>query len=220
MRTSTTIGQISKALLQAQAKLGAPKKVKPGQVGNQKYLYADLAEVKETYRAPLAEAGLLILHALQETEGHMVLTTTLLHGESGEWFASDYSIAAYAKPQEQGSAITYAKRYNSCALLDLAAEDDDDGAAAQAAASKKKADRAEPKPPVEMPKAPASDGETLTAEEVEKVFKEAKRVGYQKPSELKQFTEPMFGVESVRQVPRSGFERLLRAIAPEPVVAQ
>jgi len=79
----------------------------------------------------------------------MMLETRIIHS-SGEWIASQYPLAAYAKPQEQGSAITYARRYALGALAGLAPEDDD-GKAAQ------EGQRVEPK----SKKAPDMIGESI-----------------------------------------------------------
>jgi hypothetical protein len=131
MQRSETITALAKALSAAQGEMFPPKKSKTAKAGSYSYSYSDLACIKDTYRAAFAKRGLSVIHSLAPVNGHMLLTTTLLH-ESGEWIASDYPIPAYDKPQEQGSALTYFKRYNVCALLDIAPEDeDDDGAAAQ-----------------------------------------------------------------------------------------
>jgi ERF superfamily protein len=135
MRRSDSIVELVKALAAAQKEIEAPKKNATGQVGTRNYKYSNLAEVRDAYRGPLSKHGLIIAHTLTPVDGHVVLATSLLH-TSGEWIASDYPIPSYDKPQEQGSALTYFKRYNVCALLDIVAEDDDDGATAQAAKQK------------------------------------------------------------------------------------
>lgn len=136
LRRSPTIGKLIDALQKAQAAMKPPAKSKTAKVptkagGEYSYKYADLAAVKEAYQKPLTDNGLAVAHSFAFTDGHLLLATTLLH-TSGEWMASDLPVASYDKPQEQGSAFTYYKRYNVCALLDIVAEDDDDGAAAQA----------------------------------------------------------------------------------------
>lgn len=136
MRRSDSIVNLVKALALAQAKIQSPTKSKTASVGTYSYKYADLAAVREAYQGPLSEQGLIVSHSLAPVDGHIVLSTTLLH-TSGEWIASDYPIPVFSKPQEQGSALTYFKRYNVCALLDVVAEDDDDGAQAQAAKAKR-----------------------------------------------------------------------------------
>jgi hypothetical protein len=137
VRRSETIVALVKSLAAAQAEIQPPTKSKTASVGTYSYKYADLAAVREAYQGPLSKQGLIVSHSLAPVDGHIVLSTTLLH-TSGEWIASDYPIPVFAKPQEQGSALTYFKRYNVCALLDVVAEDDDDGKQAQEAATKKK----------------------------------------------------------------------------------
>jgi ERF superfamily protein len=141
-RRSASVVALVKALAEAQAEMEAPKKSKTAKLGTYSYQYADLAAVRDAYRGPLSKRGLVVSHSLTPVDGHVVLTTSLLH-TSGEWIASDYPIPSYDKPQEQGSALTYFKRYNVCALLDIVAEDDDDGATAQAA---ERGRREEPRP--------------------------------------------------------------------------
>jgi hypothetical protein len=54
------------------------------------------------------------------------LTTILMH-ESGEWMKATMPLHMGTKPQEQGSALTYARRYALSAVLGLAVDEDDDG---------------------------------------------------------------------------------------------
>lgn len=138
---SATVGELAKALSAAQALIKAPKKGKEANIGTYKYNYADLADVIEAYRSELSKNGLALVQPMVQRDGHIVLVTKLLHS-SGEWIASEFPLQTYAKPQEQGSAITYARRYAVSSLLGIAAEDDDDGKRAQDAEPRK----AEPKP--------------------------------------------------------------------------
>lgn len=131
---SEQIGELAAALAAAQATIKAPTKGRTAQIKSDKgsygYKYADLADVIDCYREPLSKHDLALTQTLRVDEGHMVLRTTLLH-KSGQWIASEYPLANYNRPQEQGSAITYARRYSVTSLLGIAAEDDDDGQAAQ-----------------------------------------------------------------------------------------
>jgi hypothetical protein len=65
-----------------------------------------------------------------------VLAYALLH-ESGEGRSGEYLLPdpTRARPQDIGSAITYARRYSFCAVTGLVTEEDDDGNLAQQAHS-------------------------------------------------------------------------------------
>ena len=73
----------------------------------------------------LNEVGLHVVHYL--ADGHLI---TSIFDEDGLSVASHFALPHTANPQAVGSAITYAKRYNLCALLNIAEADDDGNAAA------------------------------------------------------------------------------------------
>jgi hypothetical protein len=50
---------------------------------------------------------------------------------SGQWIASEHPLPLSGRPQEIGSALTYARRYSLSALIGIAADEDDDANAAQ-----------------------------------------------------------------------------------------
>jgi len=80
-----------------------------------------LAEIKE----PLFNNGLAVIQ-LPITNG---LTTLLTH-TSGQFISSTMEmIPTKNTPQEQGSALTYMRRYSLASILNLNAEDDDGNAA-------------------------------------------------------------------------------------------
>lgn len=90
--------------------------------------YADLATVLDAIEIEAANCGLVITSGLSHASGVMVLTTTLEHKDSEEKKDSSFPVTG-SKPQEIGSGVTYARRYNIQCLLNLAAEDDDGNAA-------------------------------------------------------------------------------------------
>lgn len=149
---SEKIGALAEALAKAQGAMSSPAKTKLAKIESQKgsysYTYADLADVIEATRKPLADNGLSCCQIISY-DGQALLLTTQLQHASGEWLRSTYPLPLHQRPQDQGSAITYARRYALCALLGIAAEDDDDGAAAQAA--KPAPARAKAAAPVTLP---------------------------------------------------------------------
>jgi len=61
---------------------------------------------------------------MKNTDGGYVVVTTIAHEESGESVQSEFPVFGN-KPQEIGSSISYARRYNIQAMLDIPVEDDD-----------------------------------------------------------------------------------------------
>jgi hypothetical protein len=101
--------------------------------GSYEYKYGDLADLFDATTPSLSANGLTISQWPDLTnDGRFVLVTWLLH-KSGQWMRGQYPLNTYERPQEQGSALTYAKRYAAGAVLGISAELDDDGAAAQSA---------------------------------------------------------------------------------------
>lgn len=157
---SEETGEIAAALAAAQAKFEAVGKDKTAKIdsakGKYQYTYADLASILAAVRKPLSENGLAVVQVITWGEGHSWLVTRLLHS-SGQSIESTYPLREYDRPQEMGSALTYARRYSLTALLGIAAEEDDDGAAAQSGAPREEAPRTAPpraaaRPPVQVPR--------------------------------------------------------------------
>ena len=151
---SQTIGALAEALAKAQGSMESPAKTKRAKIESQKgsysYTYADLSDIIDATRKPLSENGLSVAQIISYDGAALILTTQLQHA-SGEWLRSTYPLPLHQRPQDQGSAITYARRYALCALLGIAAEDDDDGQAAQQA-KPQPAKKPEPKPsPATLP---------------------------------------------------------------------
>jgi hypothetical protein len=106
--------------------------------------YASLENVIETIEAPLGQCG---LSWAQFPDGDGLYT--LITHKSGEWIGAHASLELKGHtPQDQGSAITYMRRYALSAALGLATEEDDDGNAATVAAKAKPA--ALPVPPKQV----------------------------------------------------------------------
>jgi hypothetical protein len=141
MQRSESIASLTKALAAARTQIGSivkdkqatiVGKNKDGGTSKYSYNYADLGSVIDAYTAPLSANGLVLLQPVGgPRDGHLILTTMLAH-ESGEWIAEEYPVAMFQRAQDQGSAITYARRYAAQAFLGLASEDDDGEAASKA----------------------------------------------------------------------------------------
>lgn len=125
MKTSESIKNLSKALLKAQAQMGAAKKDSKNPFF--KSNYADLPTVMEVVKAPLNEAGIIVLQPASHRDGKNFITTTLIHGETGEYMESETEVvsAKANDPQAFGAAQTYARRFGLQSMLFIPAEDDD-----------------------------------------------------------------------------------------------
>jgi hypothetical protein len=88
--------------------------------------FADLADVLEAVRAPLAKHGLSLTQmAVGACDGYVRVVTLVGH-KSGQWCKGVLDMPLAQKtPQGVGSAISYARRYCAMAALGIAAEDDD-----------------------------------------------------------------------------------------------
>jgi hypothetical protein len=119
------------ALHKAQGKIETVRK--NGTNPHFKSKYATLDEVWETVRGALSAAGLVVYCTIETTDGGKQLTTHVAEITSGEELSCSFPIVASgSSPQVIGSAMTYARRYTSTALLEIVTGDglDDDGEAA------------------------------------------------------------------------------------------
>ena len=92
--------------------------------------YATLGSIWDAIREPLAQNGLSIIQ-LASCEQNTVTVTTKLSHKSGQFILASLTMNTRPNPnvQEQGSVITYAKRYALMAITGVSGGDDDDGEA-------------------------------------------------------------------------------------------
>lgn len=88
--------------------------------------YADLASIIEAIKWPLKDSWLALIHASKSSESGFSLVSTLMESTSWESISSEFPLF-WSKPQEVWSSLTYARRYNTLALLDIPTDEDDDG---------------------------------------------------------------------------------------------
>ena len=140
MKTSDTVGAIAKALSAFQSEVGNASKSKENPFFHSKY--ADLGEVLNTVRPLLGKNGLSLAQFPSfegSDQGGIVMVTSLLGHESGEWFSCETTAPVFpttgksgktelVSAQTVGSAITYCRRYAAAAILGIGQEDDDGNA--------------------------------------------------------------------------------------------
>lgn len=106
MRTSETTGALSDAIAKAQAELKNPPKNKIN--SHFKSKYADLQAILETILPVYAKFGIAIFQGTRVSETGIILITRVSF--KNEWVESEYPVCQFASPQQQMSALTYAKR--------------------------------------------------------------------------------------------------------------
>lgn len=127
MQTSEAINELAAALAKAQAEITNP--AKDAQNPHYRSFYADLAAGIGAIKAPLSKHGIAVTQ-LPRLDGDVLMLDTRLIHSSGQWIQSEFPACRFpAKPQEVGSAITYARRYSLFAMVGIAGEDDDGEAA-------------------------------------------------------------------------------------------
>jgi hypothetical protein len=120
--------EVLKALLSAKKDIG--KVAKNAKNPHFKNTYADINALIEAVEPILLDNGLVLLQPVND----LVVTTRIIHAESGEEISSAIALPNASTPQQLGSAITYYRRYTLQSLLSLQAEDDDGNEANKAPA--------------------------------------------------------------------------------------
>lgn len=99
--------------------------------GRMSYKYMQLPTMLAIVKPVLAEEGLALYQAVENE----AVVTCFIHAETGETLCvGAYPMQISDKAQDQGSALTYARRYSLMTALGVMPDKDDDGALAQAIA--------------------------------------------------------------------------------------
>ncbi len=150
-----SIRQLAAAMVRVQAAVqpAAKDAVNP----HFKQRYADLANVWEVCRKPLADNGISVMQFPVFSGGLAGVTTVLIHS-SGEWMENELLLPVSRQdPQGVGICITYARRYSLAAMLGVVADEDTDGAD-KGADRQKQQQGARPPAQPQQPKPPTSTG--------------------------------------------------------------
>lgn len=128
VQTSEQCDQLFTALSAFQGEVQPPKKTATNPHFKSKF--ADLAEVLDAVRGPMAKHGLSLTQMPVGTCDGVVRVVTLVGHKSGQWLKGILDMPLAQKtPQGVGSTVSYARRYCAMAALGIAAEDDDGEAA-------------------------------------------------------------------------------------------
>lgn len=129
MITSEQVDKIFPALIKAQSEMGNAKKSSANPFFKSKY--ADLSEIIEVSKDVLSANGIGIIQSPGGDGNTVTVTARLIH-VSGQWIEDTISLPLTQNtPQAAGSAITYGRRYQLAALMNMAQEDDDGNTASE-----------------------------------------------------------------------------------------
>jgi hypothetical protein len=217
------IPKLAAALARAQGEIYAPLKKRKVDFTDKQgrrvhYNYADLADVIECARLALSKNELAVVHRLAYSPRGFYGMITELHHSSGEklstWYPLPDPVDAAIKPQEFGSALTYARRYSLSAILGIASEEDDDGAEAppakpqkqKAAAVVKPVDPNAP-PPAEPPRA----GGNPTDAQLARLFTIAGERGWSK-EQIKGYLDLRWKLDSTKMLTRPQYDDFIETL--------
>lgn len=106
--------------------------------------YADLAAIRDAVVPALSKNGIALVQVFQIMEFGPAVVTRMMKGQDVIESICPIAVGSTYKPQEFGSAVTYARRYSLAAICGIAAEEDDDANAALSAEPAKKAQAKKP----------------------------------------------------------------------------
>lgn len=132
---SSNINELAGALVEFHKRIGSIKKDSNNPFFKSKY--ASLNTLLDNAIPILCEVGLTVVQVPEHTNS---LTTYLIHAKSGQLIQSTYEMAGNKNTaQEQGSLLSYMRRYSLLAILNLNVSEgeDDDGNAATFGSHKK-----------------------------------------------------------------------------------
>jgi len=128
MRTSENTDKIFPILLQISQE--CPVMVKTATNPHFNSSFVPLPDMQEQLKPILYKHGCFDMQPTFATEraGDIGIETIIIHGESGQFVASEIILSTDdTNPQRQCAGITYARRYGMSSLLGLVSDEDDDG---------------------------------------------------------------------------------------------
>lgn len=162
LRMSDQIDQLATAMSVALAEFPAIPKDSKAEIptrtgGKYTYNYAELSAVIQITTPILSKHGLVVSQdpgiELIGTKEQTGIWTTIMH-KSGQYKSAFFPIHRFDKAQEQGSEITYKRRYTLNGALGIHPEDDDDGKSATEGKPKSASAQQASPPPQQRPTNP------------------------------------------------------------------
>lgn len=216
MERSESIGELAKALSQAQSELEAAEKNAKNPYFNSNY--SNLNAVWSVIRDPLAKNGLSVAQLPDtDNDGNVLLETILMHS-SGQWIKSKLKmIPSDKKPQTVGICLSYARRYALAAMVGVYQEDDDGNIASGLNKMPPKQNLAQPQAqkqkPVPKPKSP----EELARDAKKKLYRDSLAIhGWENDQVVEYITKTMDGITKVGDLDDAQFKDLMEFVRKYP----
>lgn len=127
----------NKALAKFRQQVKAPKKNGHVDTGKYGYDYVLLDDLIKSIDEGIKDTGLSWRQEVEVNQGTIRVRTIISHSNGYDYDSPWITLSSGAKPQDIGSAITYAKRYSLGTTFGISSESDDDGEAAQQAKQQK-----------------------------------------------------------------------------------
>lgn len=130
---------LAAAMAVAFGEIDSATKGAQGQVGQQKYKYADLTAVIDAIKPALIRNGLFFTQCPEPSDKGVTIETVLHHAAGEHMTLGKLFVPANKQDaQAYGSALTYARRYALVTAFGVPVEDDDGKAASAAPAQQAK----------------------------------------------------------------------------------
>lgn len=115
-------------LVKALGSLAEPRKGGKAEItATRRYTYLTLPDLLEAVRPVLAAHNLAVMQEADRPNDTAIRVTTLLvHANGHTWQTPPLILSCGRSPQDVGSALTYARRYQLATMVGLAGADDDD----------------------------------------------------------------------------------------------
>ena len=111
--------------------LSEPPKTGKVHAGMRKYTYLTLPDLIEAVRPVFAAHRLAFSQEATIDQGMIVVHTVIFHTSGARWDSPPLVMPCGRTPQDIGSALTYARRYQLATMVGLAGADDDDAQTVQ-----------------------------------------------------------------------------------------
>ena len=126
-RSSPEMDKLTKAMVKAKTDMGQETIQYDATNPHFRNKFASLEACVKNINPHLSKNGLALMQF--PTGTHLI---NMLTHESGQWMCASYKLSPVkSDPQGIGSALTYARRYSICAILNVSGGEDDDAELAQ-----------------------------------------------------------------------------------------